>query len=81
MQVFVEVNLHVVAVARQVVAGEVNKHHMLGVLFRVVAQIFCSLTVFLCVARSFGCPCNRVDVSAECAFGVVCLDAAVSLGR
>ena len=60
-------------VARQVVAGQVHQHHVFCILLGVIAQIFGSLTVGLCVARALGRACYRVDVS------LVALDAAVGL--
>ena len=63
LQVFVEIHFHVVAVARQVVASEVNQHHMLGVFLRVIAQIFRTATVRFDVAGATCCARNGVDIS------------------
>ena len=84
LQVFVEIHLHIVAVAREVVARKVYKHHMLGILLRVVAQVFCSLTVFLGISRAFCGARNRVDVCLECGCRLFvinyCLNPAMSFG-
>ena len=72
---FEEIDLHTCAVAAQVVAGKVNKHHVLRVLFRVGKQGGCKFLVLLAVARAAGCSRNGVDV------GAAFVDAAVSLGR
>ena len=50
LQILVEINLHVVAIAREVIAGQVYKHHMLSILLRVVAQIFCCTSIGILVA-------------------------------
>ena len=65
LDVLVVVDVHTVAVAAQVVAGQVDQHHVLGVLLRVVAQEFGTLAVSLGVARALRCAGNRVDVSVE----------------
>jgi hypothetical protein len=45
LHVLEEVHLHVVAVAAQVVAGQVHEHHVLGILLGVVAQELGALAV------------------------------------
>lgn len=63
LHVFVEVYLHIVAISTEIVAGKVDKHHMFGILLRVVAQELCSLAISLAVARPLGGTCNGVDES------------------
>ena len=65
LQILIEINFHTVAVAREVVAGKVNQHNVLGILLGVVAQILGTLTVGLGIAGTFCGSGNRVDVSAE----------------
>ena len=63
LQVFVEIDLHTVTVAAEVVAGEVHQHDVFGILFWVVAQILCTLAVGLRIAGALGGAGNRIDVS------------------
>ena len=67
------------AVAAQVVASQIDKHHVFGILLRVVLQILCVALVFVDVASALGGAGYRVDISLEriSAF----LDAAMCLGR
>ena len=65
LDVLVVVDVHTVAVAAQVVAGQVHEHDVLGVLLRVVAQEFGTLAVSLGVACALRRAGNRVDVSVE----------------
>ena len=74
LKVLVEVDLHVVAVAAEVVAGEVDQHHVLGVFLGVLAEEFGSLPVGGFVAGALCCPGNGVDI------GTAAVDAAVCLG-
>ena len=74
LHVLVEINLHIVAVAREVVARQVNQHDMLGIFLRVVAQVLSILSVCFAVAGALRCACNWVDIC------VTVLDAAVCLG-
>ena len=62
LQVLIEIHLHTVTVAAQVVAGQVHQHHVLGILLRVVAQILGTLAVGLGIARTLGGACNGVDI-------------------
>ena len=39
LHLLIEVHLYIVAVAGEVVAGKVHKHHVFGVLFGVVVQV------------------------------------------
>ena len=73
LHVFVEVHLHVVTVAAQVVAGEVHEHHVLSILLRVVAQELSGLAVLLGVAGALRSSCDGVDIRC------VALNAVVSL--
>ena len=75
LHLFVAVNCHVVAIAAQVVAGQIYEHHVFCIFLRVVAQVFRILAVFLHIAGAFGRAGNRVDVCSAIA------DAAVCLGR
>ena len=75
LHVLVEINLHVVAVATQIVARQVNQHDVLGILLRVVAQVLSILAICLAVAGALRRARNRVDIRATV------LDAAVCLGR
>ena len=43
LHILVELHLHIVAVAAQIVSGKVDEHHMLGILLWVVTQILCML--------------------------------------
>ena len=63
LQVFVEVHFHAVAVPRQVVAGKVHQHHVLGILLGVVAQVLRSLAVGLGIARALGGAGDGVNIS------------------
>ena len=77
LHILVEIDLHAVAIAAKVIAGEVDKHDVLGVLLRVVAQILGVSGILLGVARAAGSSRNRVNV---CAAGAA-IDSAVGLGR
>ena len=62
LQILIEINFHTVAVAREVVAGKVNQHNVLGILLGVVAQILGTLTVGLGIAGTLCGSGNWVDV-------------------
>ena len=79
LQILVEVHLHVVAITAQVVAGQVHQHHMLGILLWIIAQVFCSSTVCLSVARPFRRTSNRINKCTES--GVLPCNSAVCLWR
>ena len=72
LQVLVEVNLHAVAVAAQVVTRQVHQHYVLSILFRVVAQILSPLSVGVGITRP---PCssgNRIDVCLTTVDATMC---------
>ena len=54
--------MHIVAVAREVVASQVNQHHVFGILLRVVTQILGILAVLLSITSALGGTSDRVDV-------------------
>ena len=74
LNILVVINVDIVAVAAQVVASQIHQHDVFGILFGVVAQELCSLTVFLLIACTFCCTGNGVD---EC---LPTFDTAVGLG-
>ena len=49
------------AVAAQVVACQVDQHHMLGIFLGIVAQVFGILLVLFGITRALGSAGNRVD--------------------
>ena len=75
LHIFVEVHLHLMAVAREVVACQVDQHHVLGVLLRVVAQELGTAAVGLGIARAGCCSGNGIDIC------FLAFYAAVGLGR
>ena len=75
LRLLIEGQPHVVAVARQVVAGQVDQHDMLGVLLGVMQQSLRSSLIFIMVSRTEGCPGDRVDA------GLTIIDLAMGLGR
>ena len=65
---------HIVGIAAQVVAGEVDQHHMFGIFFWVLAQSFGQFAVLFIVSGAFKSSGNGVNVSfvvfdAELSFG------------
>ena len=64
LDVLVVVDFHTMAVAAQVVAGQVDEHHVLGVLLRVVAQVLSPPAVGLGVASAASGSGDRVDIGA-----------------
>ena len=62
-------------VARQVITGQIDQHHVFGILFGVVSQVVCSLAIGLSIPRSLSRAGNRVDI------GYTILNAAVGLWR
>ena len=62
LHVFIEVHLHVVTVAAQVVACEVHEHHVLSVFLRVVAQELSGPAVLFGIARALGSTGDGVDI-------------------
>ena len=75
LQILVEINLDVVAIARKIVARKVHQHHMFGILLRVIAQELGSTAVDIGITRATCSACNRVDVS------LTVLYTAMSFGR
>ena len=61
LHIFIEIYLHAMAVAAQVIARQIYQHHVLGILLRVVAEKFGSLSILLHIARTLGGSGNRVD--------------------
>lgn len=61
LHVLIEIHLHAMAVAAQVIASQIDQHHVLGILLRVVAQELCCLAVLFHITRTLGCSCDRVD--------------------
>ena len=74
LQVFVEVHLHTMTVAAQVVARQVHQHHVFGIFLGVVAQELCTAAISLSIARTFGSAGNGVDVC------LITLNAAMRFG-
>ena len=75
LHLLVEIHFHVVAVAAEVVAGEVYQHHVLRVFFRVVVQVTGVYGILLRVAGALGSAGNGVYI------GMASFDAAVRFGR
>ena len=63
LQILVEINLNVVAVARKIVARKVYQHHMFGILLWVIAQELGSTAVGIGITRASCSARNGVDVS------------------
>ena len=61
MHLFVEIDADVMAVPAQVVAGQIDQHHMFGILFRVVEEGFAEYFVLYHVATPAHGPGNRID--------------------
>ena len=83
LHVLVEIYVHAVTVARQVIACKVNEHHVLGILLGVIAQEFCILTILLRIACALGGAGNRVYESRVLFLTVgidACLYTAMGLG-
>ena len=72
LHLLVGVYLYIVAVAAEVVACQVNEHHVFCVFLGVVAQIFSIFAVFLCIAGAFGCAGDGVDVCVAAINAAVC---------
>ena len=62
------------AVAAQVVTGQIHQHHVLGILLGVILKVQGVLAVLLGITGTFGGSCNGIDVCLSA------LNAAVSLG-
>ena len=62
-------------VAAEVIASQIHEHHMFCILLGIVAQIFRSLAVGLCVTSALSRTRNGVDIR------LASLYAAVRLGR
>lgn len=63
LHILVEFNLHIMTVSTQVVARQVDQHHMFSILFRIVAQKFGIPTVLFKIAGALGGSRYRVDKS------------------
>ena len=63
LHILIEIYLHAMAVAAQVVARQIYQHHVLGILLRVVAKEFGSLSILLHIARTTGSSGYRIDES------------------
>ena len=61
LHILVEIYLHPMTVAAQIISRQVYQHHVLSILLRVVAQEFGSLAVLLHISRASGGSGNRVD--------------------
>ena len=71
----IKIDMHMLAVARQVVPCQINQHDVLGVFLRVVPEGFGALPVDLDIARAEGRPGYRVDGRVSVSY------LAVGLGR
>ena len=61
LHILIEIYLHTMAVAAQVVARQIYQHHVLGILLRVVAEEFGSLSILLHIACATGGSGYRVN--------------------
>ena len=75
MHLFVEIDPHIVAVAAQVVAGQVDQHHMLGILFGILQKGLAERLVLYQVATTAHGAGDRIDGGSSVG------DFAVGLGR
>ena len=75
LHVLIEIHLHTMAVAAQVVTSQIHQHHVLGILLWVVAQELSRLAVLFHIASTFGSSSDRVDKR------LVAHDAVVGLRR
>ena len=74
LHILVEVYVHVMAVAAQVVTGQIYQHHVLGILLWIIFKVEGVLAVLLGITGTLGGSCNGIDVCLSA------LNAAVSLG-
>ena len=61
LHILIEIYLHAMAVAAQVVARQIYQHHVLGILLRVIAEEFGSLSILLHIARATGGSGYRIN--------------------
>ena len=61
LHVFIEINMHIMTMARQVVACQIDQHHMFGILLGVVAQVFGILAILIGIACPRSSTGNGVD--------------------
>ena len=61
LHILIEIYLHTMAVAAQVVARQIYQHHVLGILLRVVAEELGSLSILLHIACATGGSGYRVN--------------------
>lgn len=61
LHIFIEIYLHAMAVAAQVIARQIYQHHVLGILLRVVAEELGSLSILLHIACATGGSGYRVN--------------------
>ena len=64
LRLLIEIYFHVYGVAAQVVAGEIDEHHVFGVLLRIPQQRVGQLLVFQRVAGAPGRTGDRIDTGA-----------------
>ena len=50
------------AVTTKVITCQIHQHHMLCILFGIIAKYLCCYTVFLRITGSFCSACNRIDI-------------------
>lgn len=75
LHLLVEIHFYIVAVARKVVAGEVDEHDVFSVFFGVVVQVLGISGILLWISGTLGGAGNGVDV------GMTAFDAAVGFRR
>ena len=75
LHVLIEFHLHVMAVAAQVIACQVNKHYVFGILLGIVSQIFGIFPVCVWITRTLGGTCYGVDISFLTFYAAMCLGA------
>ena len=74
LHILVKVYVHVMAVAAQIVAGQVHQHHVLGILLGIILKVEGVLAVLLGITGTLGGACYWIDVCLSA------LNAAMSLG-
>ena len=60
LHILIEIYLHAMTVATQVIACQIHQHHMLCILFRIIAQELSSLAVLFDIARTLSSTGNRI---------------------
>ena len=71
LHILVELHLHIVAVAAQIVSGKVDEHHMLGILLWVVTQILCITRILFGISGSSSDSGYRVDICLAVLYSAV----------